>query len=99
MHSGIKKLIHCDTCNVEYESLFEVALGQAMHCSSSIFVVDDGRMMMGYYGSLVADGQLFKVLTDDLKTGIVCDDCIEKYILTGGLKLISKDNYFGNIEI
>jgi len=88
------KMIACATCGKEYEPIFEAELGQAMDCSSSIFAVDDGRLLMGYYGSRLADGCLYKVLTDNLKTGIVCDECISKYQGTDKLELLSSDNYF-----
>jgi DNA-directed RNA polymerase subunit RPC12/RpoP len=90
----MKRYIVCATCSKEYPSLFESELGQAMNCSASIFVVDDGRLLMGYYGSVRADGCLYKVLTDELKTGIVCDECISKYQGTDKLELLSDDNYF-----
>lgn len=91
----MKRNITCATCNKEYASLFEPALGQAMNCSASIFAVDEGRLLMGHYGSKLVDGCLYKVLTDELKTGIVCDECIGKYQGTDKLELLSDNNYFG----
>ena len=90
------KKVVCATCQSEFEAIFEPALGQAYGCASTVFGPEDSRQLVGYYGSTIADGNVYDVLTKELKSGIVCDDCIGRN--KDGLKLVAEGRYF-NVEL
>lgn len=73
-------MITCTNCRKLFDPLFEDRPGnpctQAMGCASDIFERDGIKYLVGNYGSRVADGKLYKVLTDKYRSGIICDACI-----------------------
>lgn len=88
-------MVICRNCTMTFIALFTDSMGQAHRCASNIFEREEGRFLIGHYGSTVADGHLYKVLTDKHKPGIICDACIEQGIEAGDFELLSDNNYFG----
>jgi hypothetical protein len=86
-------MIECTYCRKFYTSLFEEPCTQAMGCASDIFERDGVKYMIGNYGSRVADGMFYKVLTDKYKSGIICDACIEDN--KQDFELLRDNHYFG----
>ena len=88
-------MIECATCGSKHEPLFEDACTQAMGCAADIFERDNQLYAIGHYGSKIADGRLFKVLTKGYIKGIICDECIQKGIDEEHFSLVSSNNFFG----
>jgi hypothetical protein len=90
-------MISCTHCRKLFIPLFEDVPGytcsQAMGCSANIFEREGKKYLMGSYGSTVADGDLYKVLTSKYKSGIICDVCISNNI--HDFILLNDGNYFG----
>ena len=87
-------MIICSVCNTQFEPLFKKT-NQALNCAADIFERDGKKYLVGHYGSTMIDGQLYEVLTDEYKPGIICDACIHTGRKKGDFKHISSDNYFG----
>lgn len=88
-------MVVCNHCKKEYEPIFGEESTQAMHCASEIAPWHDGSLrMIGFYGSTIADGNMYEVLTSGYKPGIICDSCIETGLENFHFKLLSTDNYF-----
>lgn len=87
-----KEIISCNHCGAEFEKLFET---QAYRCAADIFEYKGELHLMGHYGSTTVDGMLYKVLTDQYKKGIICDDCVQKGLDAGHFECKSHSNYFG----
>ena len=88
-------MVICRHCTMTFVALFTDDMGQAHRCAAHIFERDGNKFLVGHYGSTVADGNLYKVLTNKHKTGIICDACIEQGIEAGDFELLSDNNYFG----
>jgi hypothetical protein len=65
---------------------------QAMDCASEIFVREGKKFLVGSFGSKF-DGELYEVLTDNYKNGIICDACIEAN--KQDFTLLRDNQYFG----
>lgn len=87
-------MIECGQCGVKYEVLYEDT-NQGVKCAADVFGRDDEKYIIGHYGSYVADGHLYRVLTGKYNKGIICDECITKGIDNNELELISRDRFFG----
>lgn len=85
--------LNCSHCGEEFDRLYSET--QAYRCAADIMILKNELYMMGHYGSTVADGILFKVLTNEYKEGIICDDCIQKGLDAGHFECVSENNYFG----
>lgn len=85
----------CNHCGSSFKDLFKNNNTQAMGCSADIFHYKGELCMMGHYGSRIVDGDLYKVLTDKYKEGIICDACIQEGLNAGDFERISHSNYFG----
>lgn len=91
---GIKMVV-CKHCNEKFTPLWEDSINQANGCASSIFTTTlEKRFLASGYGSDF-DGELYEVLTDEYRNGIICDTCVEEGIKQDKFKLVSKNNYFG----
>lgn len=86
-------MIECTYCRKLFIALFEESCTQAMGCASDIFERDGKKYLIGNYGSRVADGNLYEVLTDKFKSGIICDACITDN--KQDFKLLRDNQYFG----
>lgn len=86
-------MITCTHCRKVFIPLFEEPCTQAMYCASDIFERNGKKYMVGNYGSTVADGNLYEVLTDKFKSGIICDACIADN--KQDFKLLRDNQYFG----
>jgi hypothetical protein len=87
-------MVVCNHCKKEYEPLFDDNNTQAMQCASEITHWMDGSLrLIGFYGSTIADGNMYEVLTSAYRPGIICDSCIETGLENFHFKLISTDNY------
>jgi hypothetical protein len=93
---GIDNMVICNNCNKEFDALFDDASDQAYACSAVIHDTAEGsQYLVGYYGSFVIDGDLYKVLTDKYKNeDILCDECVTQGISNEDFKLVSVNNYF-----
>jgi DNA-directed RNA polymerase subunit RPC12/RpoP len=71
----------CNTCKIEFEDLTGrppiFGVGSAM-----LYLKDDDYYILAYFGSKY-DMQRFALKKDKYETGIVCDDCISKFIKDG----------------
>jgi len=86
-------MVTCTHCRKMFLPLFEEPCTQAMDCASDIFERDGKKYLIGNFGSKVADGNLYKVLTDKFKTGIICDSCITDNMQD--FELLRDNQYFG----
>jgi hypothetical protein len=86
-------MISCTHCRKLFIPLFEYPSTQAMGCSSEIFERDGKKYMVGSFGSRITDGNLYEVLTNKFKTGIICDACVENN--EQDFKLLRDNQYFG----
>jgi hypothetical protein len=90
-------MISCTHCRKLFIPLFEDEPGytctQAMKCSADIFERDGKKYLIGSYGSQVADGCLYEVLTNKYKSGTICDACISSNMQD--FKLLNDSQYFG----
>lgn len=90
-------MITCTNCRRLFIPLFEDRPGdpctQAMDCASEIFERDGNKYLVGSFGSRVADGNLYKVLIDKYKSGIICDACIKEN--EQDFQLLRDNQYFG----
>jgi hypothetical protein len=91
-------MITCTHCRKMFIPLFEDRPGQpctqAMDCATDIFERDGKTYMVGSFGSRVADGKLYRVLTNKYKSGIICDACITEN--EQDFKVINDHLYFGH---
>jgi hypothetical protein len=88
-------MIICSCCNKQHKPIFEDNETQGIECSAEIYYDMSGKLLLaGFYGSTVADGHLYEVLTNTYKDGIICDSCIKAGLENFHFKLISTDNYF-----
>lgn len=88
-------MVTCSRCRKNFRPLFEDNQAQAMHCSAEIYYDMSGKKLLaGYYGSTIADGNIYEVLTNTYNDGTICDSCIETGLENYHFKLISTDNYF-----
>ena len=90
-------MIECDQCGGKYKVLY-ADTKQGVECAADVFVgSDDDKYIIGHYGSYVADGHLYRVLTGEYIKGIICDECIKKGIDNNELELLASDKFFGDI--
>jgi hypothetical protein len=88
-------MITCSHCNKLYQPIFGDDTTQGIDCSAEIHTNLKGSMTLtGFYGSRIADGHVYEVLTNIYKDGIICDSCIGSGLENFHFKLISTDNYF-----
>jgi hypothetical protein len=85
----------CKTCGAKFKNLFGKEYEQSHRCSATIFDFGGQTYLVGHYGSVIADGELYNVLTDNYKRGMICDNCIQKGLDAGDFELESQNNYFG----
>ena len=85
----------CKTCGAKFKNMFGKEYEQSYRCSATIFEHLGQTYLVGHYGSAIADGDLYLVLTGDYKKGMICDDCIQKGLDAGHFELESQNNYFG----
>ena len=88
-------MVVCRNCTMTFMAIFTDSIAQAHRCASNIFERENTQYLVGSYGSTVADGNLYKVLTNKYKNGIMCDACIETGIAAGDFELLTDNNYFG----
>jgi hypothetical protein len=86
-------MITCTHCRKLFVPLFNEPCTQAMDCSSEIFEREGKKFMIGCYGSKLYDGELYEVLTNKFKTGIICDACITDN--KQDFKLLRDNQHFG----
>jgi hypothetical protein len=87
-------MVVCSRCKKEFTPLFDDDSTQAMHCSAEIvYSHNESLRLVGFYGSTIADGNMYEVLTSAYRPGIICDSCIETGLENFHFKLISTDNY------
>lgn len=88
--------ISCQICRAEFFPItgFEET-NQAYRCASSVFTRDNKQYVIGYYGSTVADGKLFRVEGRELEHSSICDDCVEQMISNRSLVCLSEFNLWG----
>jgi hypothetical protein len=89
------KMVICTNCKKEFKPFFEDNQTQGLHCATDVFERGDKKYLAGNYGSTIADGYLYEVLTNIYPSGIICDPCIEAGLEKYHFKLISTSNYFG----
>jgi hypothetical protein len=75
-----------------FASLFGKPYDQAMGCASEIFEREGKKFLIGSFGSNI-DGELYEVLTDGHKLGIICDVCINQS--KHDFKLLKDNQHFG----
>ena len=85
----------CKTCGTKFKNIWPDNKEQAYHCSATVFDHLGQTYLVGHYGSIIVDGDLYLVLTKDYKPGMICDDCIQKGLDAGHFELESQNNYFG----
>jgi len=80
--------VKCATCKATFDPIFEDRNDQAMHCSSTV----TDAYLRGHYGSTVVDMELWTWINrpKNIKNGIMCDNCIQRYIDAGNLQLDSR---------
>lgn len=92
-------MIECSHCRKLFIPLFEDEPGrpctQAMECASEVFERDEQKFLIGSFGSKIADGKLYKVLTNCYVSGTICDRCIDNGKNLGHFQLLTSDNYYG----
>lgn len=88
--------IQCQVCLTEYNPItgFEET-NQAFKCSSSVITKENKQYLLGFYGSVIADGKVYRVDGRQLDSGSVCDDCIEQMISNRSLVCVSEFNLWG----
>ena len=95
----MKKKIKCNSCNTEYETIFEdtiqVRCTQANDCAGEVqFHLNEIRC---YYGSGY-DLNVYEFINgeipDWIETGIICDECIKQLIGAGLIRLKRKNQCF-----
>lgn len=81
----------CHTCNTEFAAMpnFENT-DQADGCAGSLYQIGRDYFILAHYGSRF-DMQRYALKSMPVgtyKTGNVCDECINKYILSGDAHMI-----------
>ena len=78
----------CDTCDTEYQVMpgFE-DYNQAPECAATLYLKDGDYYILANYGSAY-DMQRYVLKRDKYEVGVICDDCIKKYIENGNAHLI-----------
>ena len=77
--------VTCVCCKTEYPALWDDNSTQAMDCAAEI----SGDKLVGYYGSVVADMNLYSFpggRPENIPQGTVCDKCIVKFEAEGIIK-------------
>ena len=76
----------CNTCNYEFTSFIKDT-NQAHGCSATLYVMNGDFYILAQYGSAY-DMQRYALKRDKYNVGVICDDCIKKYIEAGAAHLI-----------
>jgi thymidine kinase len=88
--AGFGPRVSCRTCGNEFPTLFG-DIEQAYGCAAKLSAVGT---VSGYYGSTVADMTELKFdgpVPESAKRGVICDDCLRRYIADGSLKKVVYD--------
>jgi thymidine kinase len=80
--------VHCSHCGTGYDHVF--TRNQANDCASYIH----GNELSGAYGSAITDTVIHRFSNGrpkDIRNGIVCDPCVQKFLDEGIIKLHRED--------
>jgi hypothetical protein len=88
--------IKCNTCQSEYDEMFEgsAEFHQGSDCSSEV----KGMSLTGHYGSSLIDGEIWKFIEKPLSVqeGTICDKCISE--LQKENKIVFAGNYLSGYQ-
>lgn len=73
----------CNTCKTEYKDMDYMADG----CAATLYLHGGNNYILAQYGSAY-DMQRFALKRDKYEVGVICDDCIKRYIENGNAHLI-----------
>jgi hypothetical protein len=85
----------CKRCKTEFKA-YSGMQHQASGCSATVFYKNDHHYILGHYGSLKHDSNLYVVVKhkSKVKKGIICDKCIDRLLEEKVIEIVSENNYF-----
>ena len=93
----IEETIICNTCNTSYNSI-DKRFEQGDSCATDVFEYQNKKISISYYGS---DFDTEKYIFDSncrVKSGNLCDSCLEKFIENGEAIKDNDFDYFNLIK-